>query len=286
MIEERVALPGATLWTVRQGAGPPLVWCYGGPGLWDYLGPVAAMTDDLCTVYRYDQRACGRSGGNGPHTVARNVADLEGLRVHWGLERWVVAGHSWGASLALHYALSHPGRTAALIYLSGTGVNPAWSADYRAERDRRLGPSGVRERLELAGRWAREGTLEAERAYCEVAWSTDFSDARQGRVLARQLLMGELRVNAAVNRELHADSERELGSEVVRRKVKTLNVPALIVHGVQDPRPAWAARELTELLPLSTFALLPNVGHSPWLERPEALRTVLRHFLRTLPQPP
>ena len=63
---EQVAVAGATLWTARQGTGPALVLCHGGPGLWDYLGPVADMVDDRATAYRYDQRACGRSSGGPP----------------------------------------------------------------------------------------------------------------------------------------------------------------------------------------------------------------------------
>jgi proline iminopeptidase len=60
---EIVSVPDGLLWTIRQGNGPALVCCHGGPGLWDYLAPVAEMVDDLMTVYRYDQRACGRSTG-------------------------------------------------------------------------------------------------------------------------------------------------------------------------------------------------------------------------------
>jgi proline iminopeptidase len=83
-IQQIVPVSGARLWTVQQGTGPGLVLCHGGPGLRDYLSPVAAMLSDLCTVHRYDQRACGRSDGGGAHTVERNIADLEGLREHWG----------------------------------------------------------------------------------------------------------------------------------------------------------------------------------------------------------
>jgi proline iminopeptidase len=73
---EAIAVPGASLWTARQGSGPALVLCHGGPGLWDYLAPVARMLDDSSTVYRYDQRACGRSSGGPPYDVATAVADL------------------------------------------------------------------------------------------------------------------------------------------------------------------------------------------------------------------
>jgi proline iminopeptidase len=100
-VEEHIAVSGATLWTVRQGRGPALALCHGGPGLWDHLAPVAAMVDDLATVYHYDQRACGRSTGAPPHDVAAAITDLDALRAHWGIAEWIVAGHSWDASLML-----------------------------------------------------------------------------------------------------------------------------------------------------------------------------------------
>src|SRR5437899_636174 len=79
---EYVHLPTAVLRTARQGSGPAMLLCHGGPGLWDYLAPMAGMVDDLVTVYRYDQRACGRSSGNPPFDVLTAIADLEALREH------------------------------------------------------------------------------------------------------------------------------------------------------------------------------------------------------------
>ena len=152
---EQVAVAGAVLWTARQGTGPALVLCHGGPGLWDYLGPVAAMVDDRATVYRYDQRACGRSSGGPPFDVATAIADLDALRQHWGVEQWVVAGHSWGATLALLYCLAHPARARGLAYISGTGINPAWRAEYRANRAARLDPAGQQRLAELEERLGR-----------------------------------------------------------------------------------------------------------------------------------
>jgi hypothetical protein len=54
--EWRIGLNNSELWVAAQGAGPPLVLCTGGAGLCDYLGPVAAMVDDLVQVYRFDPR--------------------------------------------------------------------------------------------------------------------------------------------------------------------------------------------------------------------------------------
>jgi len=131
---EQVSVPGADLWTITTGCGPPLVLAHGGPGMWDYMGPVAEMVDDLVTVHRYDQRGSGRSPANPPYHLADFITDLETLREHWRHERWVVGGHSWGAQLALLYAGRYPHRVAGLILIWGScclcprpDTSPGWS---------------------------------------------------------------------------------------------------------------------------------------------------------------
>lgn len=280
--EELVAVAGATLWTIRRGAGPPLVLCHGGPGLWDYLEPVAAMVEDLATVYRFDQRACGRSSGVPPFDVASAVADLDALRAHWGLTRWIVGGHSWGASLALAYGLAHPERTSGLIYLAGTGVDPAWHAEYRAAQAARL---NLAEHAELqaleAHRVQATGAEYAalDRACCALRWSTDFADRAHALELACTLFVGELLPNYAVNRALGADSQRVIEALDMPARLATLRVPALIVHGADDPRPAWAAEHLARLLPAARLSILPAAGHMFWLEQPAQLAQALRAFV-------
>jgi pimeloyl-ACP methyl ester carboxylesterase len=131
---EMVSEAFGSLCTVRQGHGPTLVCCHGGPGLWDYLEPVAAMLDDLWAVCRYDQRSCGQATGGLPYDVATAVADLDTLREHWGLPQWIVLGYSWGATFALAYGLTYAAQTRAVLYLSGTGIDPSWRMEYRANR--------------------------------------------------------------------------------------------------------------------------------------------------------
>jgi pimeloyl-ACP methyl ester carboxylesterase len=272
---------GARFWTARSGSGPPAVWCHGGPGLWDYFTPVAAMTDDLVTTYRYDQRGCGRSTGSGPHSVARSVQDLEALRTRWGLDRFIVAGHSWGAQLALHYALEYPQHVSGLIYVSGTGTDTSWRDEFRANRARRLGPDGERERKELEARLRSEGTIEVEHLFCEVQWSTDFADVATAREQARSLLVPGLRVNRQINAELGADAVRATLDPSLEDSVRSLNMPALVIHGSADPRPYRVAARLAESLPHSELVLLDGAGHYPWIEAPDLFGRVLRGYLLT-----
>lgn len=137
MNERLVAVVGARLWLDERGAGPPLLLCNGGPGCCDYLAPLSALIEARARVVRWEQRGCGRSSLPGPFDLATCLADMEALRRALGLERWVVGGHSWGANLALAYALAHPDRTIGLIMLAGTGVqnDREWHEAYREGRD-------------------------------------------------------------------------------------------------------------------------------------------------------
>lgn len=102
-----------TLWFEQCGnpAGTPLLFLHGGPG--SGCSPRHRDLFDLTRfrVILFDQRGCGLStprGGIADNTTAHLVADIERLRVHLGVERWLVSGGSWGATLALAYCARHP----------------------------------------------------------------------------------------------------------------------------------------------------------------------------------
>ncbi len=122
MVTRFVKNQGARLWTTSSSPTKnkyPLLLCNGGPGCCDYLEPVAEMVSDLVQVVRFEQRGCGRSDALPPYTVESCITDLEAIRQSYGFEQWLVGGHSWGADLALGYALAHPHRVHALICISG-----------------------------------------------------------------------------------------------------------------------------------------------------------------------
>lgn len=113
---------------------PPVVLVHGGPGLWDYLAPVAALIDDLTAVYRYDQRGCGSSDPSLDQSFDRHVTDLDQLRSALGLQRWAVVGHSFGATLALAYAspiqTTHPTSVTSAASASATGTRRTSRSGY------------------------------------------------------------------------------------------------------------------------------------------------------------
>lgn len=119
------SLDGARLWyAVYEARGDSTVLlCSGGPGCCDYLAPLALMLDDACRTVRFDARGCGRSTRTGPYTVEANIDDLEALRLHLGVPRWSLIGHSAGGDLALAYALEHPHSVDRLICVAGGRIH-------------------------------------------------------------------------------------------------------------------------------------------------------------------
>ncbi|HJV08263.1 MAG TPA: alpha/beta hydrolase [Acidimicrobiales bacterium] len=109
---------GVSLSTAVTGAGSPSVlWLHGGPGMFDYLAPATSVLD-VGTHVRFDQRGGGRSDRVGPFTLARALQDVDDVLRFYRLDRPVLAGHSYGATLALLYALAHPAGVSALLYVS------------------------------------------------------------------------------------------------------------------------------------------------------------------------
>ena len=277
--ERHVTVNGVSLWTASQGSGPPVVLCHGGPGMYDYLEPVAAMIDDLATVHRYDQRGCGRSQDRGPWDVATFVADLDALRAYWGYETWTVIGHSWGAWLALLYASEHPQRISRLVYISDTGIDPAWHQEYRKNREARL-PADERERFRQLNE-QRHTAVEAEltrinQERSALLAATEYYDMnRLDEVPQYDRFPINYELNAVVNTELKLMEE----TGDLPALVRGITVPTLVLDGEADPRPRWARAHVAQLIPDSRHITVPRAGHEPWIEQPEATARALRGFL-------
>ncbi len=111
--------PHRMYWEVSGNAeGTPVVFLHGGPGAGCHPHHRRYFDPRHYRVVLYDQRGAGRSeplGELSDNTTAHLVADLERLRAHLGIERWVLFGGSWGSALALAYAEAHRERVLGLI---------------------------------------------------------------------------------------------------------------------------------------------------------------------------
>lgn len=165
--------------------GRPVVVLHGGPG--GATNPTMRRYFDpaVWRIVMLDQRGCGKSR---PHasleenTTWRLIEDIERLREKLNIDKWVVFGGSWGSTLSLAYALTHPERTRALI-LRGifllTRHELRWFYQEGASNifpdawERFLAPIPEDERGDLMGAYYRRltGSDEAAKRECAVAWS-------------------------------------------------------------------------------------------------------------------
>lgn len=114
---------GTRLWVDVRGSGPAMALLPGGPGLaGDYLEDVATLVEGATTVVIVEPRGCGRSDPADSYEVADLVSDIDAVRSSLAYEQWAIAGHSFGADLALAYALEHPDRIADIVAIAPTGL--------------------------------------------------------------------------------------------------------------------------------------------------------------------
>ena len=263
----------ATLWVDSEGTGPHLSLAHGGPGMWNYLRPLASDLESIATVHRWDQRGSGRSEKVGPYSVDRFLRDMDAVREHAGAQKWIAGGHSWGAVMALLYALRFPERTNGVLYIAGNGLEwPQWKPLYRTEFERRLGP----ERLQRF----KEATDPAE--LNRLRWSPDYASFEVAEPLVESMLAQGFEVNqecnAAINAEVSANSSRLFAA------VNELNMPVLIIQGRADPRPAVCCDSLEAQLRNVERVVIPGAGHFPWVEKPGEFKELVSDWIAALPK--
>jgi proline iminopeptidase len=118
--------------------GMPVVVLHGGPGSGSSPSTRRLFDPGAYRIIQFDQRQCGNSQ---PHasdpttdlstnTTAHLLADMEALRQHLGVERWLLFGGSWGTTLGLAYAECYPHRVSAAVFFGVTTTRPseiAWA---------------------------------------------------------------------------------------------------------------------------------------------------------------
>lgn len=282
---------GTALATWTDGALrdlPPAVLLHGGPGLWDDLAPLADLLSDRTQVHRVDQRGCGRSRDSDDAaeevTVARLLADLEELRRHWGHERWVVIGHSFGADLALLAAASEPEHVSAACYLSGTGIGD-WHTPYRAERDRRAAPFG--EELAALTRLP-DRDQEQEVRWRTLTWASDFAPTAgrtESAAMEHACRLAEESAGLAIAHDLNRSlpQDPDLADPELIAAAARCTLPVWFVHGAEDPRPVGPVVELAAQAPRARKRIIEGAGHRPWVEQPDRTREILLEVLHSAP---
>jgi proline iminopeptidase len=261
-----------------------VVVLHGGPGLThDYLADDLLPLADAHRVIHYDQRGSGRSSlvTDADALDARRFADdLEAVRLHFGLERLALLGHSWGAAVAALYAMRHPQRVERLVLVGPMPLRKeALTASFA--RVRQSGDAEWQRTLRARGQalLANPGDADLCRAFYDT-WFTPFF----GNTAARARSRGDFCAGTPESRRSKAVgvdryTVPSLGDFDWRGALREVTSPALIVHGTADIIPADSSREWAAALPNARLVLLEGIGHFPYLESPEQFFPLVSAFL-------
>ncbi|MEO0971769.1 MAG: prolyl aminopeptidase [Pseudomonadota bacterium] len=271
---------------VGRPDGLPVVFLHGGPG--SGCGPLHRRYFDP-ERYRavlFDQRGAGRSTPRGElraNTTAHLIDDLERIRTHLGIERWIVFGGSWGATLGLLYAQAHPERTLALVlrgsflarrqdlqwFLEPQGVRRLFPDRWPALAS--AVPPGEGTFLERAGAAILEGS-PAVREAVALGWE-HYTSAVVTMSLPNEDVDSSPKARSSAARHQAVDAASiELcyaahgffiqENQILENLDRIAHLPGVIVHGRRDltctPESAFA---LAEGLPRMRLEIVRDAGH-------------------------
>ena len=262
--------------------GKPVVMVHGGPGGGSNPAMRRYHDPQNYRIVLFDQRGCGRStpyASLDHNTTWDLVADMEKLRQRLGIERWQVFGGSWGSTLGLAYAQSHPERVSELVlrgiftlrraelnwfYQSGAewifpdSWQPYWTHIPAAERGdmiaayhKRLTSSDPAVQMAAARAWSMwEGSA--------LSLLPDPERVRQFGTEDYAIAFARIECHYFMNKGFF-----EVDGQLLRDVERVRHIPCIIVHGRYDMcTPVKIAHDLVKLWPEADFRIVPDAGHA------------------------
>lgn len=275
--EFAVAVAGGRLVGWQAGAGVPVLILHGGP-LTDYTAGLARLLPQFRTI-RYQQRGLPPSTLAPPFTIEAHVADAIAVLDALQVERAWVIGHSWGGHLAMHLAVAHPTRLLGVVGVDPLGAVPdgGWADLDRNLFDRlsRHSPAASERAQEIDQRaMAGAATAEEMRESVALVWPYYFAVPETAAPPPPDLDMS-VELYAGVVASVHEHFDRGTLAQGLPR----FDGPFLLIHGESDPLPLEASRQTVGLMPQAVLRPIADVGHFPWLERPDEVAAALTSFL-------
>ena len=259
----------------------PAIFLHGGPGSGSQHYHRQLFDAGRHHAFLFDQRGTGRShpflslASNTTHDL---VADIERIRTHYGIERWLVVGGSWGSTLALAYAEAHPERVSGMVLRAiflGTDREVEWAflrgpQTFRPELYRDwISHLDASERNDPLGAYLQrlgnpDPAVKAEAAHIWNVYERALSELlpRDARI-SGSVASGERLPPTPIFEAHYIRNHFFLeDGHLIRHANRLKSIPGVIVQGRYDLLcPPQAAQALADAWPLAKLVIIDNAGH-------------------------
>ncbi|NHN25758.1 alpha/beta fold hydrolase [Flavobacterium jejuense] len=279
--EEVILRDNSNLHYKTFGSGKPILIINGGPGIncegFGYLAEELAKKNFKTIIY--DQRGTGKStiskANSETITMDLMVSDIEYLRKHLKIDKWIILGHSFGGIMASYYATQHPETIEKLIFSSSGGVNMKFTNTIQEHLNNNL-TQNQRDSLTYYSRKISNGDSSEETAklrakYLAYAYVYDKSKAE---IIAERLTETNLHINSLVFADL-----RRINFDCTN-SFKNFKQPVLVLQGKNDIISIETATDITKAFPNSKLILMDKCAHYGWLDANELYFNSINNFLK------
>jgi len=256
--------------TVRYGVrgdGPPVVLAHGTPwSSFNLRHIIKALSEDF-TVYYYDLLGYGQSDKtSGDVSLGIQNQVLSGLLDHWQIRQPVIIGHDFGGATLLRTHLLNKCNFDKIVLIDPVAVSPWGSTFFRHVREHETAFAGVPDYIHEA----------IVRAYVKTAAFKPIDDATLDMIVAPW--MDENGKSAFYRQIAQANSAY---TDDVQPLYTQITIPTLILWGSEDTWiPLERGEALHDMIPGSTFRVIPDAGHLVIEEKPDQLIREIRSFLK------
>lgn len=282
--EGHIQVGSAALYFREVGRQQPMIVLHGGPDFdHRYFLPDLDRLSDAYRLIYYDQRGRGQSAaGVRPEDVslASEITDLDAVRQYFRLDSTAILGHSWGALLALEYALRYPERVSRLILMNPAPVSAKDFAAFREYRQQR----GVdQERLQAVSATDafKAGDPDTVASYYRIFFKPALRRPEDLDKVMASLRAGFTKEGIlearAVEERLVKETWLADGYDLMPR-LGRVTIPTLVIYSDHDFIPLSAAEHIAHAMPHARLATMKACGHFSYLECPVAVRHEIDRF--------
>ena len=272
---------GTQLYFKVIGDGEPLLVVHGGPGLnHNYFLPHLEKLAKKYQLIFYDQRSAGQSALNiKTHMNLKTfAADIDAIRIEFGIDKLNILCHSWGALPATEYAVTFPNNIKSIIYCSPVPLNTKYAMQANQNAIERTSSADSLKKVQLlASPGFQNGEMATVNELMLLSFKQVFCDTNKLKNFDPKLPDNYLVASLSL-----AGLMPEMKNYNYYSKLSAIKAPVLIIHGNCDIVTPETDQKLKEALPNSTITTFERSGHFPFIEENKKFTRTVKKFLKKL----